>query len=200
MAGRERGLDGMASRRRFLQQGIATAVAFVAVGCTGRSKAHVRRTTTTTAPLDYFGGRIDAGTFEAVRASVTSSGSPAYIAAARAYVSPFPPELADKAREVYPAEVLPLLGAGVVVLYQRCTHLGCRVPLCASSQWFECPCHDAKFDRVGEYRSGVAPRGLDLMHATVTNGRLVIDTGTILPGVAIGTDTTRQRPAGPFCV
>ena len=130
MAGRERGLDGMTSRRRFLQQGLATAVAFVAVGCTGRSRAHTRRTTTTTAPLDYFGGRIDAGTFEAVRASVTSSGSPRYVAAARAYVSPFPPELADKARGVYPAEVLPLLAAGVVVLYQRCTHLGCRVPFC----------------------------------------------------------------------
>ena len=111
-----------------------------------------------------------------------------------------PAELADDARGVYPPEVVPLLTAGLVVLYQRCTHLGCRVPWCASSQWFECPCHDAKFDRVGECRHGPAPRGMDLMVASVERGRLVVDTGTILPGVEVGADTTHQAAAGPFCV
>ena len=38
------------------------------------------------------------------------------------------------------------------------------------------------------------------MKATVTNGRLVIDTGAILPGVALLTNTTHQSPAGPSCV
>ena len=74
------------------------------------------------------------------------------------------------------------------------------MPWCESSQWFECPCHDAKFDRVGEYRQGPAPRGMDLMKAEVVRGRLVIDTGTILEGLPIGTNTTHQAPAGPFCV
>ena len=58
-------------------------------------------------------------------------------------------------------DALPMLEAGVIVLYQRCTHLGCRVPWCATSQWFECPCHGAKFDQIGEHRhrSGAARHG-----------------------------------------
>ena len=33
---------------------------------------------------------------------------------------------------------------GYVALYQKCVHLGCRVPWCTSSQWFECPCHGSE--------------------------------------------------------
>jgi cytochrome b6-f complex iron-sulfur subunit len=86
------------------------------------------------------------------------------------------------------------------VLYQRCTHLGCRVPFCDSSQWFECPCHAALFDRVGEYREGPAPRGLDLMAARVERGRLIVDSGALVRGLPVGTNTTHQEPEGPFCV
>ena len=51
--------------------------------------------------------------------------------------------------------------AGIVALYQKCPHLGCRVPECASSQWFECPCHGSQYNRVGEKKAGPAPRGMD---------------------------------------
>ncbi len=44
-------------------------------------------------------------------------------------------------------------------LYQRCVHLGCRVPFCNSSKWFECPCHGSKYNEAGEYQLGPAPRG-----------------------------------------
>ena len=50
---------------------------------------------------------------------------------------------------------------GYVALYQKCPHLGCRVPWCQTSQWFECPCHGSKYNRVGEKRGGPAPRGMD---------------------------------------
>jgi len=53
--------------------------------------------------------------------------------------------------------------------------------------------------RVGEQRAGPASRGMDLMKASIEHGRLVIDTGTIIPGRPAGTNTTRQAPAGPFC-
>ena len=43
---------------------------------------------------------------------------------------------------------------GYVALYQKCVHLGCRVPWCRDSQWFECPCHGSKYNRVGEKRGG----------------------------------------------
>jgi hypothetical protein len=41
---------------------------------------------------------------------------------------------------------------------------------------------------------------MDLMKASIADGRLVIDTAAILEGVPVGTNTTRQEPAGPFCV
>ena len=50
---------------------------------------------------------------------------------------------------------------GYVALYQKCVHLGCRVPWCETSQWFECPCHGSKYNRVGEKQGGPAPAGMD---------------------------------------
>ena len=43
---------------------------------------------------------------------------------------------------------------GIVALYQKCPHLGCRVPSCATSQWFECGCHGSQYNRVGEKKGG----------------------------------------------
>ena len=61
-------------------------------------------------------------------------------------------------------------------LYQKCVHLGCRVPWCQTSQWFECPCHGSKYNRVGEKRGGPAPRGLDHWVVTVSGDKITIDT------------------------
>ena len=94
-----------------------------------------------------------------------------------------------------------MLDAGIVVLSQRC-RLGCRVPFCDTSQWFECPCHAAaRFDRVGEqFARALATAGMSFFKASIVRGRLIIDTGTRVPGVPDGTNTTHQDPAGPFCV
>jgi len=185
-------------RRRFLSTALAGAAAFVAAGC---RPSHKRRAVPV---IDVgpgsFGERIDIGHIDDVRLAIAKEGRPHYIAEARSYVVAFPAELAKGAIGDYPKDALPMLEAGVIVLYQRCTHLGCRVPWCATSGWFECPCHDAKFDQVGEYRQGPAPRGLDLIESSIEDGHLVLDTGSILRGAPVGTNTTHQRPAGPFCV
>jgi cytochrome b6-f complex iron-sulfur subunit len=90
---------------------------------------------------------------------------------------------------------------GIVALYQRCVHLGCRVPFCPTSQWFECPCHGSKYNRVGEKKAGPAPRGLDRFYATQSSDTsIVVDTGTIFLGPPIGTNTTGQNAEGPLCV
>ena len=68
---------------------------------------------------------------------------------------------------------------GIVALYQKCVHLGCKVPWCATSQWFECPCHGSKYNRVGEKQGGPAPRGLDRFVVTVAGDKLTIDTGVV---------------------
>jgi cytochrome b6-f complex iron-sulfur subunit len=89
---------------------------------------------------------------------------------------------------------------GIVTLYQRCVHLGCRVPFCQTSQWFECPCHGSKYNRVGEKKAGPAPRGLDRFYATQAGDSIVVDTGNIFLGPPIGTNTTGQNAEGPLCV
>ena len=124
----------------------------------------------------------------------------ATFAQARAYVSTYPVDRAESERGVYPAEVLPLLDEGVIVLHQRCPHLGCRVPFCESSQWFECPCHAAKFDRAASTAPGPSPRGMALVRASIENGRLIVSTDTTISGLPIGTNTTHQAAEGPACV
>ena len=57
---------------------------------------------------------------------------------------------------------------GIVALSQRCVHLGCRVPFCQTSQWFECPCHGSKYNRVGEVKKIDKPAGhITLKHAEI---------------------------------
>jgi cytochrome b6-f complex iron-sulfur subunit len=189
-------------RRRLLSVALAAAAAFVAAGCSpSHSKARTRRSVPgLTSGGGSFGDRIDVGAIDDVRRTLASGPEPYYVAEARSYVVEFPADLADRARGAYPKDALPMLEAGVIVLYQRCTHLGCRVPWCKSSEWFECPCHGAKFDQVGERRQGPAPRGMDIMRSSIESGRLVVDSGAILRGVPLGTNTTHQIPAGPFCV
>jgi cytochrome b6-f complex iron-sulfur subunit len=190
-------VSGEQSRRRFLQVAAGAAAAFVLAGCSHKKAA---RRTLTYPPEGAFGDKVDVGPLDNILSSIDDHHAPFYVPAARAYVSRYPAGDAAAAKEHYPAALRPALDAGVVVVYQRCTHLGCRVPFCKSSQYFECPCHTARFDRVGEYRDGPAPRGLDLMPATVADGHLVIDTGAIVTGMPRGTKTTQQEPAGPFCV
>ena len=185
-------------RRRFLSTAGATFAAFVAAGCTRHSKH--RAVPVIKVGPGSFGDRIDIGHIDDVRLAIAKTRAPRYVAEARSYVVAFPADKAKGAIGDYPKDALPMLEAGVIVLYQRCTHLGCRVPWCKTSEWFECPCHDAKFDQIGEHRQGPAPRGMDLIQSSIENGHLVLDTGRVLRGALQGTNTTHQKPAGPFCV
>ena len=84
--------------------------------------------------------------------------------------------------------------AGVVALYQKCVHLGCRVPACLTSQWFECPCHGSQYNRVGEKKGGPAPRGLDRFAMAVSGGVLTVNTGPDHPRPADRHE--HDRPGG----
>ncbi|MEA1902482.1 MAG: Rieske (2Fe-2S) protein [Actinomycetota bacterium] len=86
----------------------------------------------------------------------------------------------------------------IVALWSRCPHLGCRVPWCESSGEFECPCHGTTFNRLGEHRDGPAPRGMDRFTVTIEDDQMIIDTGVILSGPVLGTETI-DEPAGPKC-
>jgi cytochrome b6-f complex iron-sulfur subunit len=115
-------------------------------------------------------------------------------------MTPYPKSALGKAKSVYEGSVLGGMEKGIVALYQKCVHLGCRVPWCATSQWFECPCHGSQYNRVGEKKGGPAPRGLDRFAVTVTGSKVTVDTGLITQGPPIGTNTTGQEAEGPHCV
>jgi cytochrome b6-f complex iron-sulfur subunit len=148
-----------------------------------------------------FGGKVVVGS-EADAKDAFDNKIPFYNAAAKTYIVAYPKDDLAKAKKVtaYTAPIIAGMEAGYVALYQKCVHLGCRVPWCASSQWFECPCHGSKYNRVGEKQGGPAPRGLDRFVLTVSGGNITVDTGNLVLGPPIGTNTTGQSPEGAPCV
>jgi cytochrome b6-f complex iron-sulfur subunit len=82
-----------------------------------------------------FGASIDAGSVsDLIAATRTPDGGvvPAFIPEARAYVVPV-----DDSNLSDQFEGKSVAAGGLMALYQRCVHLGCRVPWCATAQGFE---------------------------------------------------------------
>ena len=186
------------SRRQFLNR--STVVLMSTSLLTFAAAGFVAFLWPTAAPV--FGGKVNVGKIDDIIASIRSNGGFFYASNARSYVTQSPAESLPKAKGV--AEYQPVLGgmqAGVVAVYQKCPHLGCRVPECKSSQWFECPCHGSQYNRVGEKKAGPAPRGMDQFAVTVSGtGDVIIDTSTVFVGAPIGTNTTGQEAEGPHCI
>jgi len=149
-----------------------------------------------------FGSKINAGKLDDVVQSIRANKGFLYLSEARAWVTEYPKGALGKAQPVYANQQAVFSGmeSGIVALYQKCPHLGCRVPECASSQWFECPCHGSQFNRVGEKKGGPSPRGMDRFGVSTAGGVVTIDTGAVFAGPAIGVNTTGQEAEGPHCV
>lgn len=88
----------------------------------------------------------------------------------------------------------------LIALFQKCPHLGCRVPYCETSGRFECPCHGSVFNRKGEYLAGPAPRGMDSFPIRLERGKVLVDTGSVQEGPPPGRLTFREEPRGPSCL
>ncbi len=147
-----------------------------------------------------FGGKVSVGRIDEVITTIRNNDGFYYVAEARTWLTEYPADAVSKAKSVYQPALLPGMEAGLVATYQKCPHLGCRVPECKSSQWFECPCHGSQYNQVGEKKSGPAPRGMDHFAISVGNGNVVIDTGAVFTGAPIGTNTTGQEAEGPHCI
>jgi cytochrome b6-f complex iron-sulfur subunit len=166
------------SRRGFLMTGFA----FFAAGC-GRS-SDPPRDITLRRPI----GPLDEGD------------APVYLPEARGYIVRYPAASLDEARQVYGDDVLVGMELGLTAFSQKCTHLGCRVPFCETSQWFECPCHATLYNRVGEVMGGPAERGLDRLILEVDEAGDLFIVGDPVDGPPEGTDTIGQDPEGPHCI
>ncbi|HSO49158.1 MAG TPA: ubiquinol-cytochrome c reductase iron-sulfur subunit [Acidimicrobiia bacterium] len=143
-----------------------------------------------------FGADINAGPVGDLRTQVfTSDGAvlPVFIPEARAYLVPAPAQLSEQ------FEGLSVAAEGLMALFQRCVHLGCRVPWCAPSQGFECPCHGSKYNSIGEYFGGPAPRNLDRFVVEIRGNDFWIRTGTIIQ-TPRAPERTVEYPQGPSCI
>jgi cytochrome b6-f complex iron-sulfur subunit len=148
-----------------------------------------------------FGGKVNVGKLNDVKAGIVQGSGFFYAPEARAWITAYPADALPKAEAVYQSALLPNMRQGITIQYQKCPHLGCRVPQCVSSQWFECGCHGSQYNRVGEKKGGPAPRGMDHFAAEITGtGDVIVDTGTVWQGRPIGTNTTGQEAEGPHCV
>lgn len=144
-----------------------------------------------------FGASIDAGAVsDLIAATRTPDGGviPAFIPEARAYVVPV-----DDSNLSDQFEGKSVAAGGLMALYQRCVHLGCRVPWCATAQGFECPCHGSKYDYIGEYFGGPAPRNLDRFVVEVIDTQFIIHTGDVLQTPRAPTRSVAY-PQGPSCI
>jgi cytochrome b6-f complex iron-sulfur subunit len=145
-----------------------------------------------------FGSKVVAGTVADIEAELfTPDGrvQPLFLSAAQSYVVPFRGDAAGSS-----FDGLPVVAGGLMALWQRCVHLGCRVPTCESSQGFECPCHGSKYNYHGEYEDGPAPRNLDRFVVTVNDAdELVIDTGQVIQTARAAVKTI-EYPQGPSCI
>lgn len=151
-------------------------------------------------PKGGFGSKLQLGKIEDLLTQIDAGNGFLYVAEGRLWLTAYPESAVEKAKAVYPASVLNSLEAGISVLYQKCPHLGCRVPSCDTSQWFECPCHGSQYNQAGEKKGGPAPRGMDSFVTEVSGGVLSVDTGQVIPGPPIGVNTTGQEAEGPHCV
>jgi cytochrome b6-f complex iron-sulfur subunit len=141
-----------------------------------------------------FGSKVNVGRLDDLIAQIRSERGFVYKPEARTWLTSYPADSLPKARLSYGKQTVSTgMESGIIALYQKCPHLGCRVPECKSSQWFECPCHGSQYNRVGEKKAGPAPRGMDRFGVAVTNGNVIVDTGTTFNGPAIGINTTGQE-------
>lgn len=151
-----------------------------------------------------FGTPIVVGTFAELKAAIEQpdgTAIPLFVAKAQTWIVPF--ETAEQAGSSF--DSLPVVASdgseiGLMALWQKCVHLGCRVPSCVSSQGFECPCHGSKYNLHGEYEQGPAPRNMDRFAVELNDvGELVVNTGAVLQ-TPRSTNKTFKYPQGPFCV
>jgi cytochrome b6-f complex iron-sulfur subunit len=146
-----------------------------------------------------FGAKIDVGDADALRNELQTTREPKFIADGRFWLTLFEGS-ADKAAGVSVYKDANTPGTGICALYRKCPHLGCSVPWCAPSKWFECPCHGSKYSYNGEYRDGPAPRGMDRFRVDIVGGKCVVDTSNVLEGPSRGTVTSQPAPEGAHCV
>jgi cytochrome b6-f complex iron-sulfur subunit len=184
------------TRREFFNRSLLTLLGLAVAGAGSAVLAFLWPTSS----AGGFGSKVKVSGIGKILAQIDANKAPFYVPAARTWLQHYPARALPKAKEVYKPVIYTGMQRGVVALYQRCPHLGCRVPWCQSSQWFECPCHGSKYNAVGEKKAGPAPRGMDRFAIEFNGDDITINSEVVILGPPIGTNTTGQQAEGPLCV
>ena len=64
-----------------------------------------------------------------------------------------------------------------VAVSRVCTHLGCTIAWQEQDDFFECPCHGARFDQTGKVLRGPANSPLARLTVTVEGGHVTVERG-----------------------
>ena len=182
-------------RRVILSSALASLAVGTAACSGGAAQAGVDAVTAvndfrTAEPGGFGSEAIDVASLADFHSEVEANNGFLYRPAARAWLVSYPEEFIAQAKEVYPEEMHEGLDVGVVALFQKCPHLGCRVPECGASQQFECPCHGSMYTHYGEHLVGPAPHGMYMFPTRIVDGRVMVDTSTVIEGLPHGTNVT----------
>ncbi|WP_052664465.1 ubiquinol-cytochrome c reductase iron-sulfur subunit [Nitriliruptor alkaliphilus] len=154
-------------------------------------------------PGDELTGQVPLEDAEQLAAEIQSTRTPVRVPAGGISIVTWDPSN-ETAMNLYGEDHAIVNGSvGLMALNsQQCVHLGCAVPWCQTSQWFECPCHGSRYNRWGEYTGGPAPRGLDRYSSFVDEGTgmFVVDLGDMITGPARTANALEQPQEGPNCV
>ena len=69
---------------------------------------------------------------------------------------------------------------GFLAFSAVCTHLACIVRWNDLKKVFECPCHGATFNAVGEVLEGPPPRPMDIYPIEIVEDKIVVDTSKVI--------------------
>lgn len=174
--------------------------AAICLGCTSEGASSTGHPSSTAGvPAGEFGGLVPAGSLSEIRSRIGSYGL-VYVAEARTYLVGYPADRVVAAKATYPRPIHAGLDLGLLALFQKCTHRGCRIPYCPTAGEFQCPCHGGVYSGVGEYRSGPPPRGLDLFALRVVGDAVAVDTRTLISGLARTSNPSQLTPTGESCI
>jgi len=177
------------SRRQFLKWGMGLGMLGVLTGFAAASLAFIWPNL-----RGGFGAQLPVGTEDDILAEIDANEGRFEFPEARSLIVKYDASLDPEGNY---AEITNQ--TGIMALYQKCVHLGCKVPWCAESQWWECPCHGSKYNRWGEWQEGPAPRGLDRFAVLEVEGQIVIDTSAVISGPSRSAAVLNQPPEGPHC-
>src|SRR5947207_771004 len=127
------------SRRDFFRRSLVTSLAIFGAQFGGASIAFLWPNL-----KGGFGSLISLGSINDIKQQASPS-SPFYYGVGKLYIVPYAGSGTDPGTGVdYVDEGAVVPGLGLMALYQRCVHLGCRVAFCQAAGWFGCACHGAR--------------------------------------------------------